>query len=474
MFDGMVGRFLQDSPQLAGKSILGMESDSWEAGQPEWSADFRDEFTTRRGYDPVPWLVGLRGGPKVGGGDLDKRFAYDLTLTQADLFADNFFSYLTDSCSQRGMDFMTKPYEGPFDPVRCGGRTARPMGEFWATGDRKHTIRWAASAATTYGRRMAGAEAFTGRWSDGNWDIDPHALKRIGDLAFGNGLNKMTLHCSALQPWGDKVKPGIGMGFWGSMVTPGQTWWEPGRAWIDYISRCQSLLQQGHNVVQAQRNGVYEVSLASGSKAEAVVSGVPAPMPFEGAWNAKFPAGWGAPAGTEMELNSWTKHPDAGVRYFSGTAPYVREFDLPADFLGKDLTPFLDLGLVKNLAEVVVNGQSAGVLRKPPFRAEVTGLLKPDRNRLEIKMTNLWLNRMVGDEQIPDDCEWGDARSMCNDFAGQGIKRIPDWVRTGGPRPQTNRYTFTTWKFYNKNTPLLESGLLGPITLRVSKKVTIK
>lgn len=143
---------------------------------------------------------------------------------------------------------MTEPYEGPFDPVRCGGRTARPMGEFWATSDRMHTIRWAASAATTYGRKMAGAESFTGRWSDGAWGIDPYALKRIGDLAFCNGLNKMTLHGMALQPWADKVKPGMTMGFWGTMLCPGQTWWEPGKAWIAYLSRCQYLLQQGHMV----------------------------------------------------------------------------------------------------------------------------------------------------------------------------------------------------------------------------------
>ena len=106
MFDGMVGRFLQDSPQRAGQTILGMEADSWEVGGPEWSPGFRDEFKTRRGYDPVPWLVGSKGGPKVGG-DLGRRFDYDFRLTQVDCFADNFFSYLTELCRQHGMDFMT-------------------------------------------------------------------------------------------------------------------------------------------------------------------------------------------------------------------------------------------------------------------------------------------------------------------------------------------------------------------------------
>ena len=79
--------------------------------------------------------------------DLGARFQYDLQLTQTDLFADNFFSYLTDVCRQN-MEFMTEGYYGPFDPIRCDGRTARPMGEFWASGDCMKTIRWAASAAT--------------------------------------------------------------------------------------------------------------------------------------------------------------------------------------------------------------------------------------------------------------------------------------------------------------------------------------
>ena len=226
--------------------------------------------------------------------------------------------------------------------------------------------------------------------------------------------------------------------------------------------------------MEADSDGGYEVDFASGRKAKAGVNGIPAPQKFEGEWTVRFPAGWGAPAETTMGLNSWTVHRDAGVRYFSGTATYVREFDVAQTFMAEGMKPYLDLGEVKNLAEVLVNGQSAGVLWKPPFRADVTGLLKPGRNRLEIKVTNLWVNRMVGDEMQPDDCEWQNIRFQCNDMAGRSIKSIPDWVWTGGPRPQTNRYTFTTWKFYSWSTPLLESGLLGPVTLSATKQVIIK
>jgi len=208
--------------------------------------------------------------------------------------------------------------------------------------------------------------------------------------------------------------------------------------------------------------GSYELKLASGHTLKTTVHEVPLPIDFAGPWQVKFPQGWGAPPQAQLEAGSWTANDDPGIRYFSGTVTYEREFDMPVDRLGPDLIHYLDLGKVKNLAEVVVNGLSVGILWKPPYRLEITRLLKPGRNRLEIKVTNPWLNRMVGDEQQPDDCEWEN-----------GIKHIPDWVWTGGPRPQKGRYTFTTWKFYNQNTPLLESGLIGPVSLQSSRRVEL-
>ena len=226
--------------------------------------------------------------------------------------------------------------------------------------------------------------------------------------------------------------------------------------------------------IEAEKAGTYELKLASGRTLKAEVRDVPAPIAFDGLWQVKFPAGWGAPAEAQMEAGSWTAHTDAGIRFFSGTATYGRDFDVPTDRLSSSRSHFLDLGKVKNLAEVSVNCQSAGILWKPPFRLDVTRLLRPGRNRLEIKVTNLWVNRMVGDEQQPDDCEWMPLRQQCNDASGQGIKHIPDWVWTGGPRPQKERYTFTTWKFYNRDTPLLESGLLGPVSVQTAVSVPAK
>src|SRR6185503_14188582 len=130
----------------------------------------------------------------------------------------------------------------------------------------------------------------------------------------------------------------------------------------------------------------------------------------------------GAPPTITLDsLQSWTDHADAGVRYFSGTAEYQTEFEVPADMVGSGKALWLDLGRVKNLAEVTLNGKplgEKGVMWKPPFAADVSSIAKPGKNRLSVRVTNLWVNRLIGDEQYPDDCEWN----------GKPIKAWPQWM----------------------------------------------
>jgi hypothetical protein len=156
---------------------------------------------------------------------------------------------------------------------------------------------------------------------------------------------------------------------------------------------------------------------------------------LSGPWRMSFPANWGAPPQVHLTaLTSWTASPDPGVKYFSGTATYTKQIHAPAAWLGAGKRVILDLGQVKEIAEVSVNGKPHGILWKPPFQADVTGALKPGPNRVEIKVTNLWPNRMIGDLQPA----------------------------------AAKRYTFTDYKPYTKDSPLLESGLLGPVTLSSS------
>ena len=110
------------------------------------------------------------------------------------------------------------------------------------------------------------------------------------------------------------------------------------------------------------------------------------------------------------------------------------------------------------MAEVKLNGHDLGILWKPPFRVDVTDALKPGDNVLEVKVVNLWINRMIGDEQLPEDSQRN----------GDGtLKGWPQWVTDGKPSP-TGRLTFTSWRLWKKDDQLQESGLIGPVTLRTT------
>jgi hypothetical protein len=220
----------------------------------------------------------------------------------------------------------------------------------------------------------------------------------------------------------------------------------------------------GANVeLRSAAPGTFNLAWASGRTAEAKCASVPTPLTVSGEWQLSFPPNWGAPPQVKLDrLISWTEHSDAGVRYFSGTAAYEKEFDVPAEFLESNRELWLDLGKVKNLAEVSLNGKPLGILWKPPFRVKISGDVRSGRNRLEVKVTNLWANRLIGDEQLPDDREW----------QGKRLAAWPQWVVDGKPSP-TGRLTFTTWHHWTKEEPLLESGLIGPVTISVMERVII-
>jgi len=117
----------------------------------------------------------------------------------------------------------------------------------------------------------------------------------------------------------------------------------------------------------------------------------------------EFEEGRGAPAAIELDrLTSWTDHDEEGVKYFSGTATYHNEFELPEEFLSGEYHLVLDLGEVAMAAEVRLNGRSLGVLWKPPFRCEVSGTVRSGKNRLHVEVVNSWNNRLVGDARLPE------------------------------------------------------------------------
>ena len=214
----------------------------------------------------------------------------------------------------------------------------------------------------------------------------------------------------------------------------------------------------GRLVLVAWQAGNYGVQRASGKRFEVTVPKVPEALVLAGAWEVRFPPGWGAPERVLLErLMPLSEHPDSGVRYFSGTATYATEFEVPTDWIGAGKVVVLDLGEIRHIAKVRLNGVPLGVLWKPPFRLEVSRWIKAGRNRLEVQVTDTWVNRLIGDEEFPDDCEWN---------ADGSLRAFPRWFLQGEKRP-TGRRTFTTWKHYRKGDPLERSGLIGPVRLIV-------
>ncbi len=153
---------------------------------------------------------------------------------------------------------------------------------------------------------------------------------------------------------------------------------------------------------------------------------------LDGSWKVGFQPGRGAPASVTLDkLISWSDSVDKGVKYFSGTGTYTKSIQASGDWFKAGTKLWIDLGEVKNLAEVMVNGKSLGVVLHAPYRVDATGALKQGANEITIKVTNAWVNRLIGDQQ-------------------------PD---------ATTKYTFADVKPYKANSPLLPSGILGPVTL---------
>ncbi len=154
--------------------------------------------------------------------------------------------------------------------------------------------------------------------------------------------------------------------------------------------------------------------------------------PIYGPWNVLFEAGRGAPPSTELPaLVSLSENADPGIRYFSGHATYTKTINASATWFHSGASLLLDLGDVANLAEVKVNGHALGIVWKPPYRIDVSRILVPGPNTVEIRVANLWVNRLIGDAQPGS----------------------------------TSKYTFTAHNPYKKSSPLVPSGLLGPVLI---------
>lgn len=210
--------------------------------------------------------------------------------------------------------------------------------------------------------------------------------------------------------------------------------------------------------------GTLSYTTATGKTKTITVKSVPAPMDLSADWNLSFPMQNKIEKSEKFStLFSWPESNDDVIRHFSGTASYTKEFQLSKKMLGTDTGLVLDLGSVAVIAEVIINGKNAGLLWKAPFRLPIEKYVTQGNNTLEVKVTNLWPNRLIGDENLPLDYERN----------GEKLKALPAWLTNNAERP-TERTTFPSWNHWKKDDLLLTSGLLGPVTLIPIKIKTLK
>jgi len=251
--------YLDSYKQTVGAEMMGKRGikyvimDSWEAGAQNWTDDMIEKFKQLRGYDPIAWLP-VFAGYVVESSEASDRFLWDFRKTISDLVADEHYGQVQASLKERGMGHYGESHEGGRALIADGMEVKKlndiPMSAMWtpAFGTYKETFtynaddRESASVAHIYGQNIAAAESMTAG-SDA-WAWSPATLKATADQEFLNGINRFVIHESAHQPVVGK-SPGLTLGPYGQWFNRNETWAEQAGPWIDYLSRCSFLLQQG-------------------------------------------------------------------------------------------------------------------------------------------------------------------------------------------------------------------------------------
>jgi hypothetical protein len=677
-WDHTVGLLLAEMNVKERSAFKYIECDSWEAGDPNWTKYFPNEFEDRRGYEIIKYLPVLAGNT-IDSKEKSEHFKNDYRLTISDLIAENHYAKQREVANANDLLSYAEaagPHQFQADILKCVGNCDVAMGEFWVPSPHRPTpparflVRDAATAAHIYGKKLVFAEAFTSVGP--NWEQSPFLMKASADQAFCDGLNWICFHTFTHHP-SVKDVPGLTHSA-GTHFDRTITWWEQSTAFVEYLSRCSYMLQQGlfvadvlfYNGDGIKRNGLNKnlnamisydglknpppelgkgydydkcnedvllsrLAVEDGSlvlpdgmnyrilaldknspvslnalqkivklaeQGATIIGVAPIPMlgindesgdyndivkriwgssdngelklgkgriiwnknirdvllqdkqlpdfecsgisekgyidyihrrndaadiyfissrwqPVEkvvctfrvsgkqpelwdpvsgeirkitnfkeengrtviplkfdpcgsyfivfrnpvatnnirlnwpdydvvkqigGPWLVKFDKEWGGPMSTIFQqLDDWRFNTNEGIKYYSGKATYTKSFFMPDSSINDSLEYFIDLGKVHELAEVRLNGENLGVLWTKPFKTQITSILKIGNNKLEIDVVNLWPNRLIGDEFLPEN----------------------------------ERYTKTNIRKFTTNTELLPSGLLGPVKIQLTSKVTL-
>lgn len=222
----------------------------------------------------------------------------------------------------------------------------------------------------------------------------------------------------------------------------------------------------GGRHLDARHPGVYAVPGRSGPREVVVSDADLVTVELTGPWTVRLPA---PDDDVEVRLDTLiplNEHEALEARHAAGQITYQHEFVVPEQ--PGDAALLLDLGDVREIAEVTLNGTTVGLRWHPPFTVDVSGVLRAGPNKLTVTVTTTWVNRLIADAREPDDVEWADF----NGVPGVTVARWPDWLLHDEPRP-TGRRTFTTWRHYRGDEPLRPAGLIGPVRLRRGRRIVL-
>jgi hypothetical protein len=212
----------------------------------------------------------------------------------------------------------------------------------------------------------------------------------------------------------------------------------------DFAGAAEVSVRNGKLLLQTDEPGDYKLKDDNGHSAKVKIPALPAPQLLDGGWTLNAPLkAMGNSATRPMvlaRLKSWTDFDDPKLKYFSGTLEYTREVELSRDHFGNGKRLWLDLGEIHELAEVELNGRNLGIVWKPPFGMDITATARPGKNRLTVRVTNFWPNRIIGDQFLPE----------------------------------AERVTRTNIRQLTQKTPLMPSGLLGPVRVLTSAEEQVK
>ena len=240
---------------LGARGLQAMVTDSFEAGDANWTPRMVEQFRRLRGYDPTPWLPALTGAV-IGSRARSDAFLYDYRQTLADLLASEHYGTIATTAHAAGLKVYGEALEDRRpalgNDIALRAHADVPMAAMWAYpigGEPRPTLvgdmRGAASVAHVYGQNLVAAESFTAGYSP--WAFAPANLKHIADFEFVNGINRPVIHTSVHQPEDSKL-PGLSLAIFGQYFTRHESWAGMARPWIDYLARSSYLLQQGRNV----------------------------------------------------------------------------------------------------------------------------------------------------------------------------------------------------------------------------------